>query len=508
MTTETTSIFKSLPKIVSNVRSRFIPICFILAVCLSACSTRPNADIRTNRHTPDRPNFIIIMVDDMGYAGVSCFGNPYFKTPEIDRLAAEGLRFTDFHSSGAVCSPTRTGLLTGRYQQRAGVEAVIHPLADHPEHRKGLKPVEITFAEALQNAGYRTGLIGKWHQGYPHNSAEYHPQNHGFDEFIGYHSGNIDYVSHVGDHGRHDWWHGRTETHEDGYTTDLINRYALDFIKQHRDQPFCLYVAHEAIHNPVQVPGDPVRRREVPGSSIEQDLFTGWNRWKTTDEAERIEKYKGMTLPIDDGVGQIRATLEELGLDRNTCIIFFSDNGPAADFPSGSPELRGRKGSLYEGGHRVPCVTWWPGKIDAGSVTDIPAMSIDIMPTLLSLAGIALPGERPLDGVDLSPVLLEQRALPDRPLFWAGLSNKGGRTEAMRDGPWKLMVNHRDARPGTRENPTVELYNLDQDLQEQTNLAEYQSERAAAMLHQINAWIADTQKGRTPQEGTWAQVDK
>lgn len=189
-----------------------------------------------------RPNFVIIMVDDMGYAGVSCFGNPYFKTPEIDRLAAEGMRLTDFHSSGTVCSPTRAGLLTGRYQQRAGIEAVIHPVREHPEHRKGLQKTEVTFAQLLQSADYATALIGKWHQGYVHNSEDYHPQNHGFDEFLGYHSGNIDFVSHVGDHNEHNWWHGRKETKEEGYVTDLINRYAIEFIERNKEKPFCLYI--------------------------------------------------------------------------------------------------------------------------------------------------------------------------------------------------------------------------------------------------------------------------
>ena len=212
----------------------------------------------------DRPNLIVVMVDDMGYEGVSCFGNPYFETPEIDRFAAEGMKMTDFHSSGTVCSPTRAGLLTGRYQQRTGIEAVIHPVSDHPEHKKGLKPTETTFAEALKEAGYTTGLIGKWHQGYPVNSEDFHPQVHGFDEFVGYHSGNIDFISHVGDHYEHDWWHGREETPEEGYSTHLINHYSLDFVRRHgkSDKPFCLYIAHEAIHNPVQVPGDPVRRTE------------------------------------------------------------------------------------------------------------------------------------------------------------------------------------------------------------------------------------------------------
>jgi len=163
--------------------TRWNPLCGA-AVLLAATVNSAGAAREPAKHA-ECPNIIVIMVDDMGYAGVSCFGNPYFKTPEIDRLAAEGMRLTDFHSSGTVCSPTRAGLLTGRYQQRAGIEAVIHPRPNHPEHRKGLKKSEITFAELFQRAGYATGLIGKWHQGYPHNSAEYHPQNHGFDEFVG-----------------------------------------------------------------------------------------------------------------------------------------------------------------------------------------------------------------------------------------------------------------------------------------------------------------------------------
>ena len=448
---------------------------------------------RVESKPTDRPNFIVIMVDDMGYAGVSCYGNPYFKTPEIDRLAAEGMRFTDFHSSGTVCSPTRAGLLTGRYQQRAGIEAVIHPVADHPEHRKGLKKSENTFADLLGEAGYTTGLIGKWHQGYPHNSPEYHPQNHGFDEFIGYHSGNIDFISHVGDHVKHDWWHGRKETHEEGYSTHLINKYALDFIRRNKTKPFCLYVAHEAIHNPVQIPGDPVRRSEE----------FGWKRWRAANEAERIEKYKGMTLPIDEGVGQIRRVLSELGLNKNTFVLFFSDNGPSRDFPSGSPKLRAGKGSVYEGGHRVPAIARWPGKIAASSSSDTQAISIDIMPTLLALAGIDAPKERLLDGVDLSPVLLNQASLPSRPLFWASLSNGGDRSEAMRHGPWKLVVKHPKAKKGTLENASIELYRLDKDLGEQNNLATKHPDRAAQMLNQLNTWFADTQKTATPQLGGW-----
>ena len=462
----------------------------IAFVCLFCLQGTLKAAIR---QPGDRPNLIVIMVDDMGYAGVSCFGNPYFKTPQIDRLANEGMKFTDFHSSGTVCSPTRAGLLTGRYQQRAGIEAVIHPVSDHPEHRKGLRKIENTFAELLQSAGYRTGLIGKWHQGYPHNTAEFHPDNHGFDTFVGYHSGNIDFISHVGDHVKHDWWHGRTETREAGYSTHLINQYALKFIKQNREQPFCLYVAHEAIHNPVQVPGDPVRRSEAEG----------WKRWKPANEAERIEKYQGMTLPIDAGVGQIRKLLVESGLDKNTFVLFFSDNGPAGDFPSGSPKWRGGKGSVYEGGHRVPAIAWWPGKIKPQTVSNVPVISIDVMPTLLALAKIKTPRERPLDGVDLSPVLLEQQKAPARPLFWASLSNSGKRSEAMRQGPWKLIVLHPRAKPGTFDNEKIELYRLDQDPSEKKNLFKQEPRQAARMLKQLKTWYQETQSTATPQPGGW-----
>ncbi len=446
---------------------------------------------------PQPPNLIVVMVDDMGYEGVSCFGNPYFQTPEIDRLAAEGMRLVDFHSSGTVCSPTRAGLLTGRYQQRAGIEAVIHPVSDHPEHRKGLQLSETTFAEKLKQAGYATGLIGKWHQGYPQNSDDYHPQNHGFDQFIGYHSGNIDFVSHVGDHYKHDWWHGRQETREDGYSTELINRYAVDFVHRHGadNQPFCLYVAHEAIHNPVQVPGDPVRRTEE-----------NWDRWnrREVSQQERIDKYKGMTMPIDQGIGQLRRTLDDLGIAKNTFVLFFSDNGPAGEFPSGSPDLRGGKGSVYEGGHKVPAIAWWPSKIDAGTESDQPLISIDVMPTLLSIAGVDA-SDLTLDGVDFSDVVLQNKTLNPRPLFWASLGNNGSRSEAMRDGLWKLVVQHHKAKPGSFENESVQLFQLARDPQEQHDVVEENRARAEMMLSRLKAWYADTQETATKQPGGYPQ---
>ena len=442
-----------------------------------------------------KPNLIVVMVDDMGYAGLSCFGNPYFKTPELDRMARAGMRFTDFHSSGTVCSPTRAGLLTGRYQQRAGIEAVIHPYATHPEHRKGLQLSETTFAEVLQKAGYTTGMVGKWHQGYPVNSDDYHPQNHGFDEFVGYHSGNIDFVSHVGDHNKHDWWHGKEEKPEDGYATDLINRYADDFVRRHGkgDKPFCLYVAHLAIHNPIQVRGDPVRRTE--------EKWTRWD-WRKHSEAERVEKLKGMTLPIDEGIGMLRRTLAELGIERDTLILFFSDNGGTREGPSSDPRLRGMKGSVYEGGHRVPAIAMWPGQIEPGTASDEPLISIDVMPTLLALAGTKTTG-KPLDGIDFSGVMLRREQTQPRPLFWASLSNGGRRSEALRDENWKLVVQHPKAKPGTFENEKFELYNLAEDPGEKSDLSKKHPQRVRSMARQLKEWFSDTHRTATKQPGGW-----
>lgn len=446
-------------------------------------------------HTAEirRPNIILIMADDMGYAGPSCqpYGNLHYETPGIDQLAAEGLRFTDFHSSGTSCSPTRAGLVTGRYQQRAGIEAVIHPDLHHPQHRKGLQESEITFAELFRAAGYATGLIGKWHLGYAKETPKYQPMNHGFDHFVGYFSGNIDYFSHWGDHLEHDWWHGRRETNEEGYVTHLINQHALEFIQQNQNRPFCLYVAHAALHVPVQGPHDSVRRG--PGA-------------KPSTTPHDVAR-KQMMLELDKGVAQIREKVVELGLDQDTFLMFFSDNGHDPGTATGSPRYRGHKGSVYEGGTRVPAIAWWPKKIKPNTQTDALTISLDVMPTILSLAGIETPQKYPLDGIDLSPVLLAGTPLSNRTLFWANLLNlhacTGPRSEAVREGAWKLVVQHPGAQLGTFENEQVELYHLGQDPGETNNIASQHPQRAADMLKRLQAWYMNTQHTAAPQPDGW-----
>ena len=408
------------------------------------------------------PNFVIIMADDMGYAGLSCTGLDRFKTPHFDALAKEGLRFTDFHSNGTVCSPTRAALLTGRYQQRTGVDGVVNADPKHPDYQQFLKPEELTFAEMLKTRGYTSGLMGKWHVGY---DVKHNPTHHGFDVFRGFVSGNIDYISHYDRMETFDWWHDRELTQEKGYSTHLINKHAIEFIEANKNKPFCLYVAHEAIHNPNQGPNDPAIRgpKKRPKSELQPTL----------------DAVREMTLAMDDGLGQIVAKLRELKLEDNTVVWFFSDNGGTGENKSTGPKLRGNKGSVWEGGHRVPAIVWWPGKIKAGTTTDATVMTMDVMPTLAALSGADLPESYEPDGVDVSKLLLKNEPIAARALFW-----KFKNMLAMREGPWKLVVNQRGLKgPG--------LFNLDDDLAEVNNLAEKQPDRVAKMLAAIKAWELD-----------------
>jgi arylsulfatase A-like enzyme len=416
-----------------------------------------------------KPNLIVILADDMGYGDSSAYGG-WIKTPHLDQLAAEGLRFTDFHSSGNVCSPTRAGLMTGRYQQRAGLSGVVLAMQNNPVHFAGLQASEITLPELLQKAGYATALSGKWHLGY---FPPYHPLHHGFDEFHGFVSGNVDYHTHKDNQGNDDWWDGLRKTHEPGYTTHLITRHAVDFIRRHRDNPFFLYVAHEAVHDPYQGPNDPPLRGP---DSIKE---------RSTDRPIK-DVYREMMGELDQGIATIMATLRETGQADNTLVFFFSDNGANANGSNGP--LRGFKGSDWEGGHRVPAIAWWPGHIKPG-VTDQLTISLDLMPTLLDLADVPAPRNRPLDGVSLKSLMLKGQALKSRELFWNG--------NAMRDGPWKLMV--REGKP--------QLFNLSEDLAEKRDVSARNPERVQAMLASLERWKNDVATDATPQPQTLEEVE-
>ena len=412
-----------------------------------------------------KPNLVIILADDMGYGDSSAYGG-WIKTPHMEALAREGLRFTDFHSSGAVCSPTRAGLLTGRYQERAGIPGVINADPKTAAHYLGLHDTEVTFPKLLAKAGYTSGIFGKWHLGYTKN---FNPMHHGFDRFRGYVSGNIDYASHYDRMGVYDWWEGLEHVKEDGYVTHLITKHAVKFIEANRNRPFCLYVAHEAVHSPMQAPGDP------PGRGPDRAGRAGPTR-------NVKETYKLMMKAMDDGIGEVVAAVKRLGLAADTLVFFFSDNGAT---PRGSnAPLRGHKGSVWEGGHREPAIAWWPGRIKPGTTTDQLSISLDLMPTMLDLAGAAAPQGHRFDGISLAPLLLEGKGVGERKLFWRG--------QAMRDGNWKLVVEGRGAKG-------VGLYDLSKDIGEKTDLAREHPERVRQMRAAIDAWKKDVADGATRQ---------
>jgi arylsulfatase A len=412
------------------------------------------------------PNIIVIMVDDMGYGGLSCYDNSYFKTPEIDRLAAEGLRLTDYHSNGSVCSPTRAALMTGRYQYRSGCHVVINADPKHEDHRRGLRAEEWTFPEALKGAGYATAVFGKWHIGY---KTKFHPLRHGFDQFNGFISGNIDAQSHYDRMSTFDWWQNDERKDEPGYHSDLITEHSLDFIKRHKDQPFFIYAAHGTPHSPHQARGSKIQRGPDKGK------VPAWGKGEPSYSSKPGDKdwlIKHFMLPVDEGVGRIRKQVEDLGLANDTIIWFISDNGGTKGNKTTSPQTRQGKGSTYEGGHRVPGIVWAPGRVQPG-VSSALVVGMDIMPSSLALAKLPIPPDHKLDGVDVSAALFAGKALPDRPVLW-GRSTKN---LALRLGPWKLVGK--------------ELYNLDSDPQEKKDLAAQHPERVARMTQQSQALFAE-----------------
>ncbi|PQV50211.1 arylsulfatase A-like enzyme [Jejuia pallidilutea] len=401
------------------------------------------------------------MADDMGYGDLSCYGSSFINTPHLDKMAAEGIKFTDFHANGPVCSPTRAALLTGKYQQRVGIDGVV--TAKH--HRdKGLAISEKTFADAIKKAGYVTGMFGKWHVGY---KKEFNPINQGFDEYIGYVSGNVDYHSHIDQEGYEDWWVGDTIKNEKGYSTDLITKHSVDFIKRHKDEPFLLYIPHEAPHGPFQGRQSPAER------------YVGWKNGakqknKVSDE-ELNAIYKEMVEVMDEGIGEVMKTLKELKIDKNTLVFFCSDNGASQKVGSNGG-LRGYKSTLWEGGHRVSAMAWYPGTIQPNQVNNETILTMDLFPTIMDIVGSEIPDD--LDGISLKDNLFKGVPLPERDVFWGYAGRK-----AMRQGDWKLILRNKDAEPL--------LFNLREDLGENNNIASQHPELVKTMLKKLEDWSND-----------------
>ena len=403
------------------------------------------------------PNIVLIMADDLGYGELGCYGATRCQTPRLDQLAATGLRLTDFHSNGAVCSPTRAALMTGRYQQRCGIDGVVTA----KNHRDAGMPItEETLAEVLARAGYATGIFGKWHLGY---AASFGPTNQGFAEFRGFVSGNIDLFSHIDQEGWYDWWQRNSLAAEPGYAPHLLTEHGVDFIHRHKDQPFFLYLPHPAPHYPYQGPSDGANRSIQQGPSPAGLVEVQTVPALVGSDAARA--YREMVEDLDTQVGRIVDTLESCGLRDNTLLVFCSDNGGIAKPALGGDNgpLRGRKGQLYEGGHRVPAIFNWPGKIKPRVSKEL-VLTFDLLPTFAELAGVTPTAE--LDGTSLTDLLVDNQPLPARPLAWLS-----GPAMAYREGPWKLLIQKR----------SVELFNLEDDLAEANNLAAEQPARANRM---------------------------
>ena len=443
-----------------------MPSSRILVVVLSslfvACGSAPEPE--PDAEAP--PNIVIILADDLGHGDLGVTGAPDVRTPNIDRIAAEGVRFTRAYSNGAVCSPTRAALLSGQYQQRTGVDRVIYV----GERELGLSPEVKLLPAYLKPAGYASGIFGKWHLGYPKESF---PTRFGFDEFVGFVAGNIDYFAHTDRLENPDLWRGEEAITDERYMTDLIGDEAVDFIDRHAESgPFLLYLPFNAPHDPFQGPGD----RDSAG---DQELTRQTYRTRA--------KFVEMVESLDANVGKVLERLDEGGLAERTAVFFMSDNGGLPVVARNAP-FSGFKTELWEGGIRSPLLARLPGRFAAGETIDAPVAGMDLFATSLDLAGVGLPEDRPIDGESLVPLLEGRWEKLDRDaLFFRYQDPSDGVAQAaMMSGGWKYL---RDAEGGEY------LFHLAEDEQEKSDRSADQPELLEQMRRTWGAWEREVLAG-------------
>ncbi len=436
-----------------------------------------------------KPNFVFFLVDDMGYSDVGCFGSEYYETPNIDRLAQESMKFTAAYAACTVSSPTRASILTGKYPGRLHITHAIPiqgykridegkgtPLKD-ADYVMNMPLEEVTIAEALKPAGYATASIGKWHVC---NDPEYYPEYQGFDINVGGngHGNTQNYFYPYENKWRmakgYPWieWKTLPDGKPGEYITDRLTDEALSFIEKNKDRPFFLYLSHYAVHTPIQAKDSLIRKYEQkPVDSL---------RGHTHPD------YAAMIESVDQSFGRVREKLKELGLDKNTIIIFTSDNGGHGKWTSNYP-WRGNKGNFYEGGIRVPLIIDWPGVTQPNSVCEEPVITTDFYPTMLEMAGLPLMPQQHMDGLSLVPLLKQEGSLDRDALYWhfpnyigTGHPNPSGPMGVIRYKNWKLIQNF--------ENDSLELFDLENDPQETTNQAATNPELAKKMLDMMIRW--------------------
>lgn len=458
----------------------------ILVVTSMSCSNQKRSDDRR-----DSPNVVLIFTDDQGYRDLSCYGAPDIETPNIDKMAAEGVRFTNFYVGQPVCSASRSALLTGCYPSRVSIHGALFPHA-----KTGLNPDEVTLAEICKSKGYKTGMVGKWHLG---DHPDLLPTKHGFDEYLGLPYSNDMWPGHPNNANHqfprlplieNDSVIDYLDDHQNMLTTRYTER-AVDFIERNREHPFFLYVAHSMPHVPLFV----------------SDKFRG---------KSKAGLYGDVIAEIDWSVGEILAALKKNGLDDNTLVIFTSDNGPWLSYGGHAGTalpLREGKGTVFEGGVRVPCVMRWPGKIQEGIAQHNAAMTIDILPTIARLISADLPG-KPIDGKDIWPLIINDPAAgPSHEAFF--FYYRRNELQGMRSGKWKLYFPHsytsmegiegrNDGMPVKYERKEIglSLYDLEADISERNNIADQYPAVVDSLRRMADAFRAKLGDALTGIEGS------
>ncbi len=413
-----------------------------------------------------RPNIIFILADDMGWGDLSCYGRPDYRTPHLDKLATQGMRFTNAYSAAPVCTPTRVGFHTGRYPARlpVGLEEPIHERSAIGERVKtiGIPRSHPTVSSLIKSAGYETALVGKWHLGY---WPDFGPLHYGFDEFFGIMSGAVDHFTHKDMTENVDLYEGEVPVERVGYLTDVLTDQAVDYLKRPHKNPFYLSLHYTAPHWPWEGPKDKAVSDAMKYNSA------GFRAGGS------LKVYGAMMQSLDSGVGRVLAALKESGLEKNTLVIFTSDNG-GERFSYNWP-FRGQKMELYEGGIRVPAIVRWPGVVRAGSVSSQPVITMDWTATMTAAAGSQADAKYLFDGEDLSPVLAGKRLLYDRKFFWRTKTQA-----AMLSGKWKYI----------RDQKGEFLYDLSVDERENADFARIHPDRVNSLRREFDALQSEMAK--------------
>jgi arylsulfatase A-like enzyme len=419
-----------------------------------------------------KPNVVLILSDDQGYPDLGIIGTKPILTPNLDRLAREGVRATNYYVTWPACTPSRGSVLTGRFPQRNGLyDMVRNDLVNYghrftpeeyavsPEMTLGLDPREITLGDVLRTAGYRNGVVGKWDMG---QAKRYLPRQRGFDFFYGHGNNGIDYYTHER-YGVPSMFRDnvRTEADKGTYATDLFKRESLRFVRESKDRPFFLYLCFNAPHSASSL--------EKPGVQAPADFIA---RYPNLDPKAKLTAYYAAVTCMDAAIGELLQTLRETGQDQNTLILFHSDNGGSGN--GGNAPLKGQKSTMWEGGLRVPFIAWWPGKLPAGVVTDEFLTALEIMPTMAAVTGAKLPAGITLDGFNMLPVLRGEAKSPRTEMFWERRNHRAARV-----GNWK-WVDMGGANQG--------LFDLTNDLGEKRDLSKEKPDVLAKVQAKFSDW--------------------